>query len=338
MSDDEDDYLSDKFLLASAAPAVTKTYSDLRKDAQKKSFLRNEQNRQRSNRELEQESREEGLSKSLFERAKEEEAAGIQNKGMSMLLKMGFKPGQSLGNLDEPAQVQDTSDEATPAAPSSSKPHITVPIAVNEWDGRKGIGTKKRALSPSAAERIAKMAKMAQTTTDSDFRDRARKEYEERRAEGRLVSAQSTCTKLDEEAGKQFNVLSLNLESMPSGLMEALDTRTSVDLLLPTNAHTSIETRVRRQMQSDALQAQDSIDGEDLVTEHDEALEVAAVQYEPELLEEVAQFLRLQARDRLELVVGYLRDRYRYCYWCGCQFKSDDEMASECPGPSEDEH
>lgn len=53
--------------------------------------------------------------------------------------------------------------------------------------GKEGIGTsRKRGLSPTAAERIAKMAKMAEDSTKEDFRDRARREYEERRAEGRL--------------------------------------------------------------------------------------------------------------------------------------------------------
>lgn len=52
--------------------------------------------------------------------------------------------------------------------------------------GKSGIGTMKRARSPSANERIAKMAKMEEETTHRSFRDRARQEYEQRKAEGRL--------------------------------------------------------------------------------------------------------------------------------------------------------
>ena len=54
--------------------------------------------------------------------------------------------------------------------------------------GRKGIGLTgtKRARSPSAAERLAKMAKMANDMGHRDFRERARDEYNNRRAEGRL--------------------------------------------------------------------------------------------------------------------------------------------------------
>ena len=52
--------------------------------------------------------------------------------------------------------------------------------------GKKGIGLGKRASSPSSAERLAKMAKMAEEVKHHDFRERARDEYNNRRAEGRL--------------------------------------------------------------------------------------------------------------------------------------------------------
>lgn len=161
MSDEEDDYLSDKFLLASAAaaPIQPKTYAERRKEAQKLAQIKNEQNRHKSRRQIELESREEGLSKSLFERAKEEEELGITsgNKALSMMMKMGFKPGQALGKLDPPqtadAKGGESSRQSPPAlaaGPSSAemeedaetkpesarKPKHTIePIPINEWMG-----------------------------------------------------------------------------------------------------------------------------------------------------------------------------------------------------------
>lgn len=77
--------------------------------------------------------------------------------------------------------------------------------------GKKGIGLGgKRAASPSSSERLAKMVKIAEDRDDSlEFRDRARQEYEERRAEGRLAPAQRTCATLDEKAGRgvSFSIL-----------------------------------------------------------------------------------------------------------------------------------
>ena len=165
MSSDEDDYLSNKFLPdENAIPSKHTTYSQLRKAAQKKAQLKNEQNKIKSRRQREIESREEGLNKSLFERAKEEEQAGMSssgNKALSIMMKMGFKPGQALGNndhltndslltssaLDSPLEndaegdpPQEKSDtptvRETPSVMNIHTKHKTEPLPLNEWTGR----------------------------------------------------------------------------------------------------------------------------------------------------------------------------------------------------------
>ena len=156
VDDDDDDYLSDKFLTNTSANTTTKptTYSQIRKEAQKKAQLKNEQNRHKGRRQLELESREEGLSKSLFERAKEEEDSGLvgsSNKALSIMMKMGFKPGQSLGNVGQDAHGEQSSTPATPqgspsiggnakdplpAHPTVAHPkHKTEPLPIQEWAG-----------------------------------------------------------------------------------------------------------------------------------------------------------------------------------------------------------
>lgn len=71
--------------------------------------------------------------------------------------------------------------------------------------GRKGLGAMKRPLSPESTknelERAAKSARLNEEGVKDTFRSRARGEYEERRDEGRLSSAQKTCAALDENAG-----------------------------------------------------------------------------------------------------------------------------------------
>ena len=80
------------------------------------------------------------------------------------------------------------------------------------FTGKKGIGLGKRprAASPNASERLAKMARMAEERTHASFRDRARQEYEERRAWGRLHPAQRTCATLDEKMGIQVRPVVIN--------------------------------------------------------------------------------------------------------------------------------
>lgn len=159
MSADDDDYLSDKFLANSfASSSAPRTYTQLRKEAYKKSLVKNEQNRTKSRRQLELESREAGLGKSLFERAKEEEASGLSsgNKALSIMMKMGFKPGQSLGATGDREEHEGGSSSTIVAAmpeptskanegmplveshcesPKSHTKHKTEPLPLQEWAG-----------------------------------------------------------------------------------------------------------------------------------------------------------------------------------------------------------
>ena len=149
MSDDEDDYLSDKFLVEAASASAPKTYAERRKEAQRLAAVKNEQNRKKSRRQLEEESRQEGLSKSLIQRAQEEEedGHGQKNKALAMMMKMGFKPGQSLGQTEggesvKPQTPDLPSTSATPEATSreaSEQPgksgHRVAPLPLNEWQG-----------------------------------------------------------------------------------------------------------------------------------------------------------------------------------------------------------
>ncbi|KAF4602243.1 hypothetical protein EYR40_005448 [Pleurotus pulmonarius] len=349
MSDEEDDYLSDKFLAAAVSTSSPpKTYSSLRKQSQLRSQLKNEQGRTKSRRQRELESREQGLSQSLFERAKDEQEAGVSsgNKALSIMMKMGFKPGQALGQTDD----HDTQSSQTPGedgettkddvAPSVPK-HKVEPLPINEWQGKKGIGlvTLKRSRSPtSSQDRVTKMAKMAEESSrHKDFRERAKQQYNEKRAEGRLGPAQSTCITLDEKKGVSFNVLWLNPNdpsSFPEGLLEALALHTSYDpRVISRGNDTSIESILRQQMRADSLSAvtEDNADArrKDVAPEK---------KYSRDILEEAAQYLRLQAHDRLQLVLSYLREQYFYCFWCGTQYPDEEEMEELCPGIDEELH
>lgn len=158
MLSDEDDYLSNKFLDdEQGSSSKPTTYSQLRKAAQRKAQSKNEQNRIKSRRQREIESREEGLSKSLFERAKEEEASmNSGNKALSIMMKMGFKPGQALGNNDNdipssPPPNNNAEDEFQKKGFISNRStteetlsdrhtvhtkHKTEPLPLNEWEGQ----------------------------------------------------------------------------------------------------------------------------------------------------------------------------------------------------------
>ncbi|KDQ64747.1 hypothetical protein JAAARDRAFT_75262 [Jaapia argillacea MUCL 33604] len=361
MADDEDDYLSDKFLLQasnSSSSSGTHTYAEKRKAAQRRAHQRHEQNKLKSRRELELESREAGLSKSLFERAKEEESTlGKGNKALAMMMKMGFKPGQALGQTHDAEPIASSSEasrshtpvasedkdrvsKSHPAEPDDARgrvQHRTTPLPLNEWAGKKGIGLGKRSLSQSIVDRAAKMAKMAEETNHDTFRNRAREDFLERQAEGRLAAAQRTCVSLDEKAGKKYNTFWLNPnnpDDFPAEIMEVLTNDLVMIAAQRRRDQDSMEARLRAQMRQDALQPLSSNSEEDTPLDKQSDKESLS----PELVREATAFLRLNARQRLEMVLSYLRDQYSYCFWCGNQYDDQDDMERECPGEDEDAH
>ncbi|CAL1702243.1 unnamed protein product [Somion occarium] len=205
--------------------------------------------------------------------------------------------------------------------------------------GKKGIGLGKRAASPSATERLAKMAKMAEDRDHLDFRDRARQEYEERRAEGQLGPAQRTCVTLDEKDGREFNVLWLNPnnpDGFPEGFLDALNDPVLVASIHRNRVDTSLEGRLRARMQADALQPLTST--LDDVESRKDKVTLAKTTYSEEDIKEATQFLRLGPKDRLTLVLEYLRRRYAYCFWCGTEYNDQEDLENNCPGPDEEDH
>jgi hypothetical protein len=161
MSDDEDDYFSDKFLAqleAASKPQQQKSYAERRKQALKQSQLLNEQNRKKSRKQMELEAREEGLQTSLIQKAQEEaRETGEQSKALAIMMKMGFKPGQGLGENHEESSpptsiggnlgnvrttgISDT-EAGTSTAPSEPRistfaayKHRVEPLPIKEWSG-----------------------------------------------------------------------------------------------------------------------------------------------------------------------------------------------------------
>lgn len=168
MSDEEDDYLSDKFLASLEAPKPSisgaASYTERRRIAQRESERKRIEGRVKSRRELEEESRREGLSRNLFEKEMEKAAESKLGEGskspdgeprvegggsgaskaMSMMLKMGFKPGETLGKKEELAKPQEATptlgDDAPREEISQDKKgksgHLTEPLPLAMWAGK----------------------------------------------------------------------------------------------------------------------------------------------------------------------------------------------------------
>lgn len=44
------------------------------------------------------------------------------------------------------------------------------------------------------------------------------------------------------------------------------------------------------------------------------------------------------ASEQLELLTSYLRTGYKFCYWCGTHYESAEDLDTNCPGVTRDEH
>ncbi|KIR98798.1 hypothetical protein L804_03413 [Cryptococcus deuterogattii 2001/935-1] len=113
MSDSEDDFMSDKFLV-DAPPPEPLNYSARRAKESLKSQRLGQAKNQLKLKDLEEQRRKEGLETSLFERfgndrgnskdkGTAEEAGKGGNKAMEMMMKMGWKVGQGLGKKRSPS-------------------------------------------------------------------------------------------------------------------------------------------------------------------------------------------------------------------------------------------
>ncbi|KAM8932877.1 G patch domain-containing protein 11-like [Lycaon pictus] len=160
---EEEDYMSDSFI------NVQQIREARRKE--EKQHEANLKNRQKSLKEEEQERRDIGLKNAL----------GCENKGFTLLQKMGYKSGQALGKSGD---------------------GIVEPIPLNVKTGKSGLG-HEALLKQKAEEKLEScrrkihMKNQAEETAAEQFRLRLKYKQDEVKLEGDLKRSQQACRQLD---------------------------------------------------------------------------------------------------------------------------------------------
>ncbi|SMY23953.1 unnamed protein product [Zymoseptoria tritici ST99CH_1A5] len=231
------------------------------------------------------------------------DTANPSNKGALLMAKMGFKKGDALGKMEGAR---------------------TRPIEVEMREGRGGIGLegeRKRKIRELAGE-VEGGEKKVKLTAE-EFRERNRVEVEERRVEGLVWGA--------------MKVLE-GIESGEDGVGEGKEKPLkSVNVLYRPLVKQRLERERERRMRYDMDQSL-SRSRQYEEEEEDEKLAYGG-EVEEDLEEEdtdLEEFEALDAKEKLEKLVGYLREQHHYCFWC--KFKYEDAEMEGCPGLSEDEH
>lgn len=227
MSDSEDDFMSDKFLVE--APVAEKTYRAKRDASLLKGNRAGLAKNQLSAKAREEQQRREGLNTSLFEKKDDGGSAGGggstagAGKAMAMMMKMGWKVGEGLGKQasedtdvgsgsGSKRKVGEDGEDQEEEAPrggigsSSRKAPRTEPIRISLWSGRKGLSARDPTPPPIPTSSKNpdildehKMARLGQAT--DKFRDRQRMGYKEREDERKEAKARELLIKYDDEKG-----------------------------------------------------------------------------------------------------------------------------------------
>jgi len=270
-----------------------------------------------------------------------------------MMAKLGFKPGDSLGKRDTDTESSTPDDSKTRSEP----------LNLIFKENRGGIGLdseKKRKLREEAEEAVKKIKH-----EEGDYRDRVREERELKRTEAQVRAAQKVAERLDTEAeedtGKDEDRVHNDKDDTSDKDSEFRDTpKKSIKPTSQINVLYRGLVREREERERD-IQARHALqhslpssffpseklpgyDDADLDRDDKQALGnqlgpyTAAVEQELEEEDpELDAFNALEPAERLHKLVVYLRETYRYCFWCKYRYETDVELEG-CPGLTEEDH
>ena len=297
--EEEDDYLS-MTITEPTAPVQKETYTQRRirkqREAEEKSCPKSKAELAA----LEASKRNAALSTALPE----------DSKGAKMMAKLGFKPGSALGAKENPN--------------ARTEP---LNISVKEDRGGIGLDNEKKRKFREEVEGLEKKAKVE----EGDFRVRVAREREEKRNEGQWWGAMRVLEGLEEPEEAQ--------EAAPTKTELGKTKKQRVDVLYRPLVKERVEKERERRARFDMLQSlsRDRNYEDPEEDEHDrQALGREVEDGDEGEDEELEDYLALEPKERLGKVVGELRRKWWYCFWC--KSKYDTEEMEGCPGTEEDDH
>ncbi|BGP24676.1 coiled-coil domain-containing protein 75-like protein [Rhodotorula toruloides] len=257
-----------------------------------------------------------------------------------------------------------SSAEGSPA-PSATEAR-TEPIKFEMRTGRTGLGVPqpKRFLpylsappSSSSASTSAQDAHYASLPLPDleGYLSRLRSSMDDRRAFGLLRSARRTCEELDRRAGIEDSPMWRDPDEVEREeqrrnrrrLFERVDKEVESDEEDAKKGESLFGAKEDEPPKGKTgrgdLAYETGVSATVVETEEEEA-ESAAKQQVPAGertaldVEEEAEWFSYDVRTRLALTLTYLRNKYNYCLWCGCQYNDRADLDANCPGEAEEDH
>ncbi|OAG08807.1 uncharacterized protein CC84DRAFT_1162649 [Paraphaeosphaeria sporulosa] len=238
------------------------------------------------------------------------------NKGFKMMAKFGFKQGDSLGKAEDARKV---------------------PIQVNVKEDRSGIGLeseKKRKLREAwnEAARAAKRSK----EEEGDYLEDRKQQQREKKMQWDLDNAQRTAERLSDKEAEEADGASLEGKPLKDiNVLWRIRARRRVEKEHDRRQRRELEHCLASRLPTLAQEDEDNdskvAQGHD-VTPFYTSLENDLEDEDPEL----AEFEALPVGERLIKVLAFLREKYKYCLYCGYQYP--DAAMEGCPGITEEDH
>ncbi|KAK9322492.1 hypothetical protein V1517DRAFT_134702 [Lipomyces orientalis] len=249
----------------------------------------------------------------------ETESSSDDNIALAIMKKMGFVPGYGLGNASDAAGHE--------------------PLRPVLKHDRGGIG-----MDSAHREQIESETKRAQELEQAEkqsFIDRKREEQLEKRISGQLRAAQNLCLELDVSNDPRLESILYSHSSASGGPNSGEYQHLDIPMLRTVNflwrevvierQNTEIEKLLRGRV-LDRLSSVDTDEQEDLRSRVEE---IVPEDYMDDQLE---TFNSLELAKKLEVVLEYLRQKYCYCFWCGCKYEDALDLDQNCPGLTEEDH
>lgn len=227
-----------------------------------------------------------------------------------MLSKLGYQAGSALGA-------------------AGNKNGVLEPVAVQIKTGNEGVGMANE--RKRKAEEELEGQTRGEVRVAEGYRERIAREREVRRLEGllgggmRVLEGLEEKEQQEEEEGEEkkkrkkrrVNILYRGLVRRREE--DERDRRAKYDLLQSLSRNAAYEADEEEEKQDRLAWGGEVEDVE--VEDVDEELEA---------------FEALPLEERLDRVVGFLREKYWYCFWCKCRYEDAD--LEGCPGMREDDH
>ncbi|XP_053382931.1 G patch domain-containing protein 11-like [Mercenaria mercenaria] len=260
-----------------------------RKHAQhRKEKVANEKNKKKPQAVLEKEKREEGLRASI----------SSENKGFSLLQKMGYKPGMAIGK----------------SGVGRTEP---IPVEVKTVGGGLGSETEQKRKKDERVQMhkywSAKRQKM-EVEHKQTFMKRMNEKMRNRNVDKDLYKSQKVCEQLDSQLG----------------ITEPHEPFFWPEALLPKQAEEDDDYGVESDERLDRLQPGYSGYVQDDVSDDDDTDDLAETGGMP-----TATF---STEEKLDVLTIYLRTKHKYCIWCGTKYNDKEDLMKHCPGNSAELH